>query len=168
MPRKDQYSITFYFSTPEEEQEWSEEANRYCMPVSNYLRKMVEIGRTTQASEEEKLITPNETDALQREAAFLRKELREKSVLLESREAELYKLKHGGFSIIDSEKAKEYDSALVELLKRGRTVDGRQILQVLKIPPQDGEAMRLVYNQLEELRRFGLIKETPNGWRWIK
>lgn len=31
----------------------------------------------------------------------------------------------------------------------------------------DSDAVRLISNQLEELRRFGLVKETASGWRWM-
>lgn len=137
------------------------------LPFCTWIYDFVEHHLREQ-NEASKIKIPREMDELHKEVRFLREELRERSALLESREAELYKLKHGGFATVDSEKAKEYDAELVELLHRGRTVDGREILKFLKISPQDGEAMRLVYNQLEELKRFGLIKETANGWRWVK
>jgi hypothetical protein len=41
-------------------------------------------------------------------------------------------------------------------------------LKELGIDPGETEAVKLVNNQLESLQRFGLVKETNQGWRWIK
>ena len=38
-------------------------------------------------------------------------------------------------------------------------------LSMLAEEGYDSDAVRLISNQLEELRRFGLVKETANGWR---
>jgi hypothetical protein len=41
-------------------------------------------------------------------------------------------------------------------------------LKELGVDPGETEAVKLVNNQLESLQRFGLVKETAQGWRWIK
>jgi hypothetical protein len=41
-------------------------------------------------------------------------------------------------------------------------------LKELGIDPGETEAVKLINNQLESLRRFGLVEETANGWWWIK
>ena len=41
-------------------------------------------------------------------------------------------------------------------------------LSMLAEEGYDSDAVRLISNQLEELRRFGLVRETANGFRWIK
>ena len=41
-------------------------------------------------------------------------------------------------------------------------------LSMLAEEGYDSDAVRLISNQLEELRRFGLVKETAAGWRWIR
>jgi hypothetical protein len=41
-------------------------------------------------------------------------------------------------------------------------------LKELAINPSETEAVKLVNNQLESLRRFSLVEETANGWRWLK
>jgi len=60
-----------------------------------------------------------------------------------------------------------YDRALVDMLKRGKVLDSQEMLGGLGIDPRDSQAVKLVSNQLEELKRFGLIKESPHGWRWL-
>jgi len=53
-------------------------------------------------------------------------------------------------------------------LRRGKALEGYSILKELGIDPADTEAVKLVNNQLDSLRRFGLVEETASGWRWIK
>ena len=55
-----------------------------------------------------------------------------------------------------------------KILKHGKAMEGYAILEKLGIEPRDIETVKLVNNQLESLRRFGLVEEDANGWRWIK
>jgi len=98
---------------------------------------------------------------------MLKKDNQEKALLLEHYETELFKAKNKAYLQVDSDEAEEYDARLVELLRKGKTVDSYRILTSLAIDPSDSEAVKIVKNQLEELRRFCLVKETPAGWRWI-
>ena len=108
-----------------------------------------------------------ELEQLREENRKQREELKLKTLVLEKYETELFKLKHKAFS-----KPKEFDGVrlyseeLVEILKRGRIVNGHEILKDLSIDPEDSESVKLVSNQLENLQGFGLIKETANGWKW--
>ena len=57
---------------------------------------------------------------------------------------------------------------MTSILKRGKTLDGYSILNELAIDPGEIEAVKLVNNQLESLRRFGLVEETAIILhRWI-
>jgi hypothetical protein len=97
----------------------------------------------------------------------LEEEIKLLKINVEHSQAEIYKLRFSGFAQLDSDKAHEYDAELVSLLKKGRVLDPQEILSNLGIDPRDGQAVKLVSNQLEELRRFGLVRETHNGWRWV-
>ena len=66
------------------------------------------------------------------------------------------------------EVTRRHDEDLIKTLRRKKPLDGYAILSELGIDPRDTEAVKLVNNQLESLRRFGLIEETAEGWRWIK
>jgi hypothetical protein len=82
-------------------------------------------------------------------------------------EAEIFKLRNRVFQEVDQDGIGEYDARLVDLLRQGKTVDSYRLLEAMGIDPGDSEAVKLVGNQLEELRRFGLVKETSNGFRWV-
>jgi hypothetical protein len=67
-----------------------------------------------------------------------------------------------------AEGIRNHDQELIKILQRGKALDGYLILKELGINPGETEAVKLVNNQIESLRRFGLVEETANGWRWIK
>jgi hypothetical protein len=66
------------------------------------------------------------------------------------------------------EGTRRHDQELINILKRGKALEGYSILKELAIDPGETEAVRLVNNQLESLRRFSLMKEIAKGWMWIK
>ena len=86
---------------------------------------------------------------------------------LEIMQTEVYKQRFAGFEQVDAPGMHSYDRALVDMLKRGKVLDSQEILGGLGIDPRDSQAVKLVSNQLEELKRFGLIRESPHGWRWL-
>jgi uncharacterized protein YydD (DUF2326 family) len=61
-----------------------------------------------------------------------------------------------------------HDAELIKILKHGKAIEGYTILKEQGIDPRDSEAVKLVNNQLEFLRRFDLVEEDAKGWRWIK
>jgi hypothetical protein len=89
-------------------------------------------------------------------------------MLLEKLEGEVYKTRYASFSDVDSDPGKRrYDEDLIAILKgKKRAIDGYAIIKELGIDPRDSESVKLVSNQLESLRRFGLAEETSGGWRW--
>ena len=91
-----------------------------------------------------------------------------KTLLLEKMESEIYKIRYINFQKVEmSEGTRYHDAELINLLKRGKILDGYSILKELAIDPRETEAVKLVNNQLESLRRFGLVEETAKGWKWI-
>jgi hypothetical protein len=67
-----------------------------------------------------------------------------------------------------AEGTRRHDQELIKILQRGKALEGYAILKELAIDPGETEAVKLVNNQLESLRRFGLVEESANGWKWIK
>ena len=92
-----------------------------------------------------------------------------KNMLLEKLDADLYKARYDSFQEVQmAEGTRRHDQELIKILQRGKALEGYAILKELGIDPGETEAVKLVNNQLESLRRFGLVEETANGWRWIK
>jgi hypothetical protein len=159
-------SATIYFHHEEELKDWAAEAKALGCSLSNYVLEMVQKSRDALAASP-RVDLSRELEEMKKENMVLRKDNREKELLMSHYEAELFKLRNRIFQEVDQDGIGEYDSRLVEILRRGKTVDSYQLLKSLGIDPGDSEAVKLVHNQLEELRRFGLVKETANGWRWI-
>jgi len=103
------------------------------------------------------------------ESQKLRSELKMKTLLLEKLEVDLYKARYANFHEVEmGEGTRRHDQELINVLKRGKALEGYTILKELSIDPGETEAVKLVNNQLESLQRFGLVRETAQGWKWIK
>jgi hypothetical protein len=167
MPRKDQMdkTISFYFPTKELLDDWKKAADTYGSSLNNYIFEMAERGRSEEDSSRPDLVRENSD--LKDANRKLEEELKLLKINIDTMQAENYKLRFAGFDKIDSEAPKKYDAALVSMLKKGKVLDSVEILDNLGIDPRDGQTVKLVSNQLEELRRFGLVRETHNGWRWV-
>ncbi|MFZ3148642.1 MAG: hypothetical protein WA137_06330 [Methanothrix sp.] len=168
MPRKDQMDKTtsFYFPSKEILDEWRDAAEGYGSSLNNYIFEMAERGRhSEEGSSRPDLVRENsDLKTLNRK---LEDEIKLLKINIEQSQAENYKLRYAGFANIDADDPREYDAALVTMLKRGRVLDSQEILSGLGIDPRDSRAMKLIANQLDELKRFGLVRETHNGWRWV-
>jgi hypothetical protein len=160
--------VDVYLPSKEAKQQWEEDAKRAGLPLSRFVFEAVEAFR---AGREE---TPRsdlirELAEVKEEAQKLRSELKMKDMLLEKLEGEVYKARYESFREVEMDSGtRRHDEDLIKVLKRGKAVEGYAILKELGIDPRDTEAVKLVNNQIESLRRFGLVKETGHGWRWIK
>jgi len=160
MPRPEQMekTISLYLPSKKALDALREDAEKSGSSLSNYIIEMVARGKGSQESPRPDLIREN--SELKEELGQLRSQLRTKDLLLERLQADLFKTRYG-------RESQHIDDKLIEILKRGRVIDGYSILKELGISPKDTEAMRLVNNQLETLQQFGLVKESTGGWRWV-
>ena len=157
-------STTVYADSNEEKAEWRQAAEASGCSISKYiLEKMRKALSPDQDHPRPDL--SRELAEVKAENRDLKREVLQQADLIGKYESELYKLRHAAFSELDIEGAREHD--LMALLREGRTINAYDLQKLLRIDPGDSEAMRLVSNQLEALRRFGLVKETTGGWRWI-
>jgi hypothetical protein len=167
MPRKEfqgRYA-SVYFNTPEEMAKWEEKAKEYNVTLSKLISEALNLleKETGPRPDLIKKITGQDE-----EIARLRNELRLRTTLLERYEADLFKLSHAHFAEIDIEEGgRRHSQKLIEFLKDGKAHDGYSIFSSIGVDPQDTEACKLVQNQLRSLEKFGLVAETPNGWRWL-
>ena len=160
--------VDVYLPSEDAKREWDEEAKKAGIPLSKFVFEAVEAFR---AAKEE---TPRhemvkELAEAKEEVQKLRSELKMKTMLLEKLDADLYKARYSSFQEVQmAEGIRNHDQELIKILQRGKALDGYTILKEMGIDPGEMEAVKLVNNQLESLRRFGLVEETANGWRWIK
>jgi hypothetical protein len=167
MPRPEQIQFLIYPPSKELIEEWRSASRKNGTSLNNYIIEMVEKSRRSENSNPRPDLS-KELSELKEDNAKLRNELRIKELILQKYESELYTLRHEAFSDPDKQGQREYDEKLVFALRRGRTMGEGEIYSELGIDPRDAEAVKLVSNQLKGLMRYGLIKETSKGWRWIK
>jgi hypothetical protein len=145
-----------------------EEAKKAGVPLSKFVFEAVEAFRAGR-NEKPRSDFIKELAETKEELQKLRSELKTKNLLLEKLEGDVYKARYDSFKEVQmDEGTRGHDQELIKALRRGKSLDGYAILSELGIDPKDTEAVKLVNNQLESLRRFGLVQETANGWKWIK
>jgi hypothetical protein len=168
MPRQEYAHRQFLIYLPSEEEleSWRVSAKEYGISLSKYIYEIVELGRHAEEAQPKEDIV-KEHSQLREENQNLRVELKTKSMLLERLESEIYKARYADFAEFEIHGSRQIDEQIVKILKKGKTIDGYAILKELCIDPHDSEVAKLVGNQLDAIRRYGLVEETPRGWRWI-
>ena len=159
-------TATVYLPAEENLTAWQKEAAQGGATISEYIFEMVEKARRPA----EDAVRPDlvrENSDLKTLNRKLEQEVNLLRANMEIMQTEVYKQRFAGFEQVDAPGTHSYDRALVDMLKRGKVLDSQEILGGLGIDPRDSQAVKLVSNQLEELKRFGLIRESPHGWRWL-
>ena len=160
--------ISVYLDSEAAKHEWEEEAKKAGIPLSKFVFEAVEAFRAAK-DETPRHEMVKELAEAKEEVQKLRSELKMKTMLLEKLDADVYKARYASFQDVQMvEGTRRHDQELIKILKRGKAFDGYSILKELGIDPGETEAVKLVNNQLESLQRFGLVKETAQGWKWIK
>jgi hypothetical protein len=160
--------VDVYLPSEEAKREWEVEAKRAGLPMSKFVFEAVEAFRAAKDEAPQYEIVKELAEAKE-ETQKLRSELKMKTLLLEKLEADVYKARYANFQEVEmGEGTRRHDQELIKILQRGKALEGFAILKELGIDPGETEAVKLVNNQLESLQRFGLVKETAQGWRWIK
>jgi len=164
---KERY-IDVYLPSKKAKTEWEEDAKKLGLPLSKFVFEAVEAFRAAK-DETPRYEIVRELAEAKEEAQKLRTELKMKTMLLEKLETDVYKVRYASFHEVDmAEGTRRHDQELIKILQRGKALEGYAILKELGVDPGETEAVKLVNNQLESLQRFGLVKETAQGWRWIK
>jgi hypothetical protein len=160
--------VDVYLPSEAAKREWEEEAKKAGLPMSKFIFEAVEAFRASKDETPRHEIMKELAD-VKEEVQKLRSELKMKTMLLEKLDADLYKARYASFQEVQmAEGTRRHDQELIKILQRGKALEGYSILKELGIDPGETEAVKLVNNQLESLRRFGLVEETANGWKWIK
>ncbi|HOT06945.1 MAG TPA: hypothetical protein PLI05_08895 [Methanotrichaceae archaeon] len=168
MARKEYRGRTATVYLPAEEilTAWQNEAKQGGATISDYIFEMVEKARRP-ADDQARPELVRENSDIKTLNRKLEQEVNLLKANLEIMQAEVYKQRFAGFEQVDAPGMHSYDKALVDMLKRGKILDSQEILGSLGINPRDSQAVKLVSNQLEELKRFGLVSESIQGWRWL-
>ena len=61
---------------------------------------------------------------------------------------------------------RKYEKELIDLLRTHGEVRKETILNLLGIDPVDADTVKSVTRQIENLERYGLVKDIGGKWRW--
>ena len=166
MPRPEQIQFLIYPPSKQVLENWRTASKEFGTSLNNYIIEMVERGRRSDEGAPRAELS-KELSEIKAENRRLREELKLKSLLIERQETELYKLRFESFGNLEDTGTRGMDAELVLLVRKGHTLSGHEILRELDIDPRDSEAVKLVQNQLQTLQKYGLLKETERGWKWL-
>jgi hypothetical protein len=62
---------------------------------------------------------------------------------------------------------RRYEKGLITVLREGRVVSSQEILSRLGISISEREAVTAIGKQLENLEKYGLVRSSPKGWKWV-
>ena len=136
--------VDVYLPSENAKREWEEEAKKAGLPMSKFVFEAVEAFRAAR-DETPRSDMVRELAEAKEESQKLRSELKMKTMLLEKLEADLYKARYANFQEVEmGEGTRRHDQALINVLKRGKALEGYSILKELAIDPSETEAVKLV------------------------
>ena len=165
-PDKSRY-VYLYLPSAEEKARWYDLAKKAKAPLSKFVIEIVENALADDAEFKPRGELTKEISALRKEAKELRDELKLKNVVLDKYETELKRYRSAAFLDESFEGTRAHNKELIELLRRGGTIDSYKILEALGIDPKDSELVKAISHQLEDMEAYGMIASTSKGWKWL-
>lgn len=161
--------VDVYLDTLERKERWTDIAEEEGDSLSKFVQKAVEyaiaqggpdfaeLGKESQRVQElEQLVTD------------LRKQLKQKDIVIEKLEADLREYRMQPFTEEEFEGVRRYDQELIDILQDSEEVTGEELYDRLSVDPTNTEQMRAIDTQLQQLEAYGLVTSTARGWRWTE
>jgi len=166
MPDKSRY-VYLYLPSAEDKARWDSLAKEAGVPLSKFVIEVVEssLAENTDFKPRGELV--KEIGKLRTENKELRDDLKQKKIVLEKYENELKRYRSEAFLDDRFKGVRRYSTQIINILKRGVTVDSYKLLEELGIDPKNSDLVSAVSKQLEEMEAYGLVTNTSRGWRWI-
>jgi hypothetical protein len=166
MPDKSRY-VYLYLPSAEDKARWEKLAKEAKVPLSKFVIEVFESALAEESDFKPRGELVKEIGQLRSENKELRDDLKQKKIVLEKYENELKRYRSEAFLDDHFEGTRKYNQQILQILKRGVTVDSYGLLEELGIDPKDSDLVNAVSRQLEDLEGYGLIANTSRGWRWV-
>jgi len=158
-----------YLPSTEMKEKWEKRADGLGVSISKFVIEYVE-NSLRQESEptyksREELIKENEE--LRQQINDLSKKCRLLERVVDRLEEELRAYRAKPFVEEAFEGVRTYERELISLLKSKGIVSSEDILAHLGVGSTEHETIRAISRQLERLERWGLVKSSVRGWRWV-
>lgn len=150
--------------------EWKELAKKAGVSISKFVIEHVE---NSLRQEEENHFTPrSELIEKIRELREENKELKKRNKMLDTvidrLEDELRTYRVKPFLEEEFSGIRKYEKDLINLFKERKEVRKDELLELLEVNPMNGEVVKGINKQIENLEKYGLIKDTGRGWKWME
>jgi hypothetical protein len=165
-----QRSIYVYLPSVELVKDWKVKAKKSGASVSRFVIEHVTNSLRQEEGEEGYKSRAELMQQIREKDEQIEKLTRENEIVklaLERVENELQRYRAEPFLEEGFKGIRRYDRRLIELLKKGDTVDSDHLLRLLKINPRDTPLVKAVTKQLENLEAYGLVDKTLRGWKWV-
>ena len=165
MPDKTRY-VYLYLPSAEDKARWDNLAREAGLPLSKFVIEVVEGALAEESDFKPRGELVKEIGKLRSENKELRDDVRQKKIVLEKYENELKRYRSEVFLDDQFKGVRKYSKPIIDILKRGVTVDSYKLLEEMGIDITDTDQVTAVSAQLEELESYGLVTNTSRGWRW--
>jgi hypothetical protein len=165
MPDKSRY-VYLYLPSADEKARWDYLAKEAGMPLSKFVIEIVQSALADDAEFKPRGELTKEIAELRKNVKELRDELKLKTIVMEKYETELKRYRSAAFLEDGYEGVRSHNKELINLLKKGGTLDSYKILEALGIDPKDSDLVKAISLQLEDMEAYGLIESTSRGWKW--
>jgi len=165
-----QRSIYVYLSSVETVDDWKARAKKSGESISRFVIEHVTNSLRQEEGEEGYKSRAELLQQIREKDERIVKLTRENEIVelaLERVENELERYRAEPFLEEDFKGIRRYDRRLIELLKKGGTIDSDHLLRLLKINARDTPLVKAVTKQLENLEAYGLVDKTLRGWKWV-
>lgn len=165
-----QRSIYVYLPSVELVKDWKAKAKKSSESISRFVIEHVTNSLRQEEGEEAYKSRAELLQQIREKDEQIQKLTRENEITklaLERVENELQRYRAEPFLEESFTGIRRYDRRLIELLKKGDTVDSDHLLRLMKISPRDTPLVKAISNQLGNLEAYGLVEKTRRGWKWV-
>jgi len=165
-----QRSIYVYLPSEEMVEDWKVKAKKSGASISRFVIEHVTNSLRQEEGEEGYRSRAELLQQIREKDEQIEKLTRENEIVklaLERVENELRRYRVEPFLDERFQGIRAYDRILIELLKKGDTVDSDHLLRLMKINPRDTPLVKAISNQLGNLEAYGLVEKTRRGWKWV-
>jgi len=165
-----QRSIYVYLPSEETAEDWKAKAKKSGESISRFVIEHVTNSLLQEQGKEEYESRAELIQQLRTKDENIEKLTRVNEILklaLERVENELRRYRAEPFLDKSFEGIRGYDKRLIELLKKGDTIDSDHLLRLLRINSRDTPLVKAISKQLENLEAYGLVDKTRRGWKWV-
>jgi len=169
MKEAKQRLIYLYLSSQKQRDELKALAENAKMPLSKFIVEHVENSLYQEHDKDGYMSRLELMDDLKRikdENKDLHKKIKMLETLVDRLEEELRGLRLKPFLEEDFSGVRKYEGELIKLFKSRSEVRKVEILEHLGVNPLDTDTVKGILKQIENLERYGLLKDIGGKWRW--